>query len=95
VIVAYSDPAKAELRKIAEWISEENPRRADSFIDELIDACERIMMYPESNAVLGTFLGHVVRRKVFGNYLIFYRVKQNQVEILHVLHGAQDYSDLF
>lgn len=95
MIVAYSDAAKAELRKISEWISEENPRRADSFIEELIEACERITMYPESNAILGTYLGHIVRRKVFGNYLIFYRVKAKQIEVLHVLHGAQDYSDLF
>jgi toxin ParE1/3/4 len=95
VIVIYSDPAKAELRKISEWIAEENPRRAESFIDELIEACERIAKYPESNAVLGNFLGHIVHRKVFGNYLIFYRIKTNQIEILHVLHGAQDYSDLF
>ncbi|WP_202314807.1 type II toxin-antitoxin system RelE/ParE family toxin [Mesorhizobium sp. L-8-10] len=33
--------------------------------------------------------GH--RRRVHGNYLIFYRASGENVEILHVLHGAMDY----
>ena len=32
-----------------------------------------------------------LRRKVFGNYLIFYRVSDAAVEIIHILHGAMDY----
>lgn len=32
-----------------------------------------------------------LRRRVHGNYLIFYRVSGESVEILHVLHGAMDY----
>ena len=32
-----------------------------------------------------------VRRRSHGNYLIFYRVHADQVEVLHVLHGARDY----
>lgn len=35
-----------------------------------------------------------VRRRVHGNYLIFYRVTQQAVEILRVLHGAMDYERL-
>lgn len=32
-----------------------------------------------------------VRRRVHGNYLIFYRASVDQIDVLHVLHGAQDY----
>lgn len=32
-----------------------------------------------------------VRRRPFRNYLIFYRVAQNRVDILHVLNSAQDF----
>jgi len=35
-----------------------------------------------------------VRRRPHGNYLIFYRVGAEQVEILHVLHGARDYEPI-
>ena len=33
--------------------------------------------------------------KKFSNYLIFYRVEPNKIEILRVLHGARDYINLF
>lgn len=32
-----------------------------------------------------------VRRRPHGNYLIFYRVTPESVEVLHILHGARDY----
>lgn len=33
-----------------------------------------------------------VRRLVYGNYLIFYRVDARNITVLHVLHGAMDYA---
>ena len=33
-----------------------------------------------------------VRRRVHGNYLIFYREGPDSVQILHILHGARDYA---
>lgn len=32
-----------------------------------------------------------IRRRVFRNHLIFYRVATDQVIVLHVVHGARDY----
>lgn len=34
---------------------------------------------------------HGIRRRVHGNYLIFYRVETAKVVIVHILHGAIDY----
>jgi plasmid stabilization system protein ParE len=33
--------------------------------------------------------------KKFSNYLIFYRIETDRIEILRVLHGATDYMNLF
>ena len=32
-----------------------------------------------------------IRRRPFGRYLIFYRVNEDAIEIIHILHGARDY----
>lgn len=32
-----------------------------------------------------------IRRSPYQNYLVFYRVAETRVEILHILNGAQDY----
>ena len=35
-----------------------------------------------------------VRRRIYENYLIFYRVTETRVEILHILNGAQDHETI-
>ncbi|WP_445083416.1 type II toxin-antitoxin system RelE/ParE family toxin [Bradyrhizobium sp. TM239] len=35
-----------------------------------------------------------VRRRPFGNYLIFDRVGNDAIEVIHILHGARDYEPL-
>jgi plasmid stabilization system protein ParE len=35
-----------------------------------------------------------IRRRVFANYLIFHRIAEESVEVIHVLHGARDYEPL-
>ena len=91
----YTGLAKTDLKNIASWIAEESPVRARSFTSELRSACKSALDYPESNQSVSVSDNQIVRRKVYGNYLIFYRVVGQTVEILRVLHGAQNYSDLF
>ncbi|MFD2183895.1 type II toxin-antitoxin system RelE/ParE family toxin [Rhodoplanes azumiensis] len=35
-----------------------------------------------------------IRRRTHGNYLIFYRIEDDEVQVLHVLHGARDYTSI-
>jgi toxin ParE1/3/4 len=93
--VKYSEAAKTDLKKISNWIAEENPLRAHSFVTELAATCEGLKHFPLSNQEVGLFQSKIVRRKVYGNYLIFYVVNTEKLEIVRVLHGAQDYADLF
>jgi toxin ParE1/3/4 len=90
-----SAPARKDLQKITMWIADENPFRAKTFSRELLDATESIALSAESYQIIGTQDGFDVRRKVYGNYLIFYAIEADTVNVLRILHGAQDYSDLF
>lgn len=46
---------------------------------------------PEAFSFVPRFERRGVRRRVYGNYLIFYQVEEARLVILHVLHGARDY----
>jgi toxin ParE1/3/4 len=46
---------------------------------------------PRAYPLLPNWEDRGVRRRVHGNYLIFYRISADVVEFLHVLHGATDY----
>ncbi|WP_087006218.1 type II toxin-antitoxin system RelE/ParE family toxin [Rhizobium sullae] len=92
--VRFTTEAKADLRQIADYIAKNNPLRALSFIDELEQKCLSLATSPKAFPLVPRYEGHGIRRRVHGNYLIFYRVENEQVVILHALHGAMDYASI-
>ncbi len=90
----FTDPAKIDLREISFWIARENPRRALSFARELKMSCRNILEFPKAHPVVGRYQLSNLRRKVHGNYLIFYIETETQIQIIHILHGARDVEEL-
>lgn len=92
MIVRLSDEAERDLEAIGDWIARDNWQRALSFVQELRAKCEGLADFPERFALVPRYESHGVRHRVHGNYLIFYRVGEHEVEVIHVLHGATDYA---
>lgn len=92
--VRLTQEARAELRHIGDHIATDNPARARSFVHELLTACAALADMPLSHPLVPRYQEQGVRRRVHGNYLIFYRVEATQIVILRVLHGARDYVPL-
>jgi plasmid stabilization system protein ParE len=91
VIVVVADEAAADLERIADYIAKDNPARALSFVRELRECCESLGETPEGFPLVPRHESSGVRRRVYGNYLIFYRAGATTIDVLHVLHGAIDY----
>ncbi len=62
---------------------------------ELVVAARQIGRVPRGHPVVLKRGVEPIRRKVFGNYLIFYRIEQNRIDVVRILHGARDYEKLF
>lgn len=92
MILEFSSEAESDLEQIADYIAQDNPRRALSFIREVRSKCEDLVESPNGFALVPRYENHGIRRRVHGNYLIFYRVETAKVVIVHILHGATDYS---
>jgi len=67
---------------------------AFTFVDELETRCARLTAMPHAYPLVPRHENSGARRVPHGNYLIFYRVLADVVEILHVLHGARDYEPI-
>ncbi len=89
--VVLTDEAIANLIAIGRYVSKDNPSRALTFVAELENKCQRIGTMPKAFPLIVGREKEGIRRRVHGNYLIFYWVKKNTVEVLHVLNGAMDY----
>lgn len=91
MILEFSSEAESDLEQIADYIAGDNPQRALSFVRELRSKCEELIDSPDGFALVPRYEQHGIRRRVHGNYLIFYRVENAKVVIIHILHGATDY----
>ena len=88
--VDFTAEAKADLAAIGDYIAAENPSRAARFGLDIQSACDAIGLMPLASPLADGFERQGIRRKIFRRYLIFYRVKADAVEILHILHSARD-----
>lgn len=91
MIVVLAAAAEGDLERICGYIARNSPQRALSFLGELKQSCLSLADMPAAFPVVPRYSRLGIRRKVHGNYLIFYRVAEQTVEILHILNGAMDY----
>lgn len=91
MIVVITDEAEADLEHIADYIAADNPVRAQSFVRELVNHCLDLSDMPRAFPLVSRYERTGVRRRVFGEYLIFYRIGDSSIEILHILNGAMNY----
>lgn len=89
--LAFTSAVERELEANGDFIAVDNPQRAVTFIRELRKDCAQLTSMPERHPLLSRYEASGIRRRVFGHYLIFYRVDAETVQILHILHGAMDY----
>jgi toxin ParE1/3/4 len=91
MIVVLTETAIADLVTIGRYIKADNPKPAETFVAELEFRCHQLGTMPKAFALVPKHETSGVRRRPYRDYLTFYRVVADTVEVLHVLHGAQDY----
>ncbi len=93
--VIRSPQAEQDLDEIAASLAQRSARRALRFLDAAQAAFDRLAAFPDLGAYYETTNPQLHGLRVwpipgFLNYLIFYRVAGNTVQIVRVLHGARD-----
>lgn len=92
--VVITTDALNDLEEIGDYIARDNPARARSFVAELVAKAQGLADMPEAFPLVPRYAGFGVRRRVHGAYLIFYRIEESLVMVIHILHGARDYEAL-
>ncbi len=89
--VVVTEAAFDDMRHISRTIGDDNPARAVTFVEELHTCCLKLAHMPRAFPLLPGHEEAGIRRRAYGEYLIFYRLAGDRVEVLHVVHGARDY----
>jgi toxin ParE1/3/4 len=86
--VLWSRRAERDLQAIRSYIAQHNPQAAEGVARRIRDVVLRLSEHPE----LGARVPNAgVRRIVVSGtpYLVYYRVAEDHVRLMRVLHGAR------
>ena len=89
-----SSLAEQDIEAIGDYIAQDNPHRALTFITELRSQCAKISFSPKACRTRPE-LGENIRSCAYGNYVIFFQGDSKELCIVRVLHGAMDIETKF
>ncbi|MEA1063088.1 type II toxin-antitoxin system RelE/ParE family toxin [Apirhabdus apintestini] len=92
--LGISPLAEQDMEAIGDYIAQDNPLRAVSFIEDLYQQCLRVAESPVIYRQRPE-LGQNIRSCAYGRYLIVFRVLDTEVRVERVLHGSRDIIGLF
>ena len=92
--IVYTPEAEAQLLALYHYIAiEASPVTAARFTDEIVERCEALRSFPERGAPrFGVRPG--LRTLPFRRVTITYAVKVQQVVIVWIFYGGQDYESI-
>lgn len=88
--LVFSKPAVDDLREIDHWIAHDNPSRAVTFVQELRQTCRDLLAFPKAYPIDPRYLPIQIHRRAYGRYIIFYRIRQDRLTIVGIVHSARD-----
>ncbi|HUX31690.1 MAG TPA: type II toxin-antitoxin system RelE/ParE family toxin [Thiobacillus sp.] len=83
-----------DMAALRSYIAEDSPFRAKLFIQRLFEHVDHLKSFPELGWVVLERHMPDVRELVFQGYRIIYRVSENRIDILTILHGSRDLNNL-
>ncbi len=89
--IIWAPAALADLDSIAAWISRDSRDEAALFISRMIEAVDRLQLFPTSGRIIPEINDPACRQVVYGDYRVMYRIKGNEIWITGVVHGARDW----
>jgi toxin ParE1/3/4 len=89
--ILLTDEARNDLDGIMDYIALDAPRRAESYVDELLDEIRSLEFMPKRCAIAPESgrRGYELRHLIHGHYRILFTIKEADVFILRVIHGAR------
>jgi plasmid stabilization system protein ParE len=90
-LVEFTKTAESDIYRTWADIAADNPIAADRWLGNVRKTAGRLETFPLAFEVIPESKGWGIeyRQKLFGNYRIIYRVDDERVIVLRVIHGAR------
>ena len=85
--IGWTSLSLKDLLEIKTYIQRDNPKAAKREAQRIRKSVDRLARFPESGRKSKDI--PFVRELISGNYRLFYRMHNSQIEILRVYHGKR------
>ncbi len=87
--ISITESAQNDIEEIWQYIALDNIKTATKFIDRIEKAIFSLESFPERNPLIPEYeiLNIDYRQLVYKKYRIIYRISENIVYVLRILHG--------
>ncbi len=92
--IVWTEPAVEDLRELQAYIARDSEMYASGFVERIILAAERLIDHPKLGRVVPETNDENVRELLHQRYRIIYRITNDCIEMLSVIHGARDLEQL-
>jgi toxin ParE1/3/4 len=86
VRVLWTEAALNQLEAIRDFLSQTSPEYAQRIVERLVSRSERLAAFPHSGRMVPEYELDEVRQVIEGAYRIIYLIKENQLEVLAIIH---------
>jgi len=88
--VNWTETAERHLDAIYAYIAQNSPEYALKTVDRITRRSQQIATFPLSGRAVPEYEIEQIREVIEAPYRIIYYIHQNQIDVLAVLHGAQN-----
>ncbi len=88
--IVWSQPALNDLENIRAYIARDSDFYATRFLQRLIQSVDCLESLPLAGRKVPEVSSESIREILFRNYRVVYRISNERVDVLAVIHGARD-----
>jgi addiction module RelE/StbE family toxin len=89
VRIFWTDVALNQIEAIRDYLSRTSPDYARRVVERLVNRSEQIASFPRSGRIVPEYEIDEVREVIESSYRLIYLIKEDQVEILAVIHTSR------
>lgn len=96
--IEYSREAKQDLVNIKKYIKYKlaEPNVAENLILKIKDCIDKLQINPQRHNMIDENIIKMfnIRKLIVNNYIVFYRITQNKVQIVRIMYGRRNWIKL-
>lgn len=89
-----SPSANNDLMDIWEYIADDSPVNADRFLERLVESAQNLIGFSEIGVLRPELAASLYSHPV-DRYMLYYRVQNENIELVRVLHSSRDVNLIF